>query len=461
MFIPFAAFAPGIPKKEIEPDLYGLEPGEFVTFLKSLHEAKRSGKHWDIRLGKPDIGLFSWATKKEFPTQPGQSIAVYQQPLHKYDYKNFYGVLPTGYGAGYVHKAEESPIMIRSVQPDKLEFSVDEGGLISRYLLQRKKDSKNTWYLVNTTPNPRLPEKKKYKLISEQSARNLLNHLGSKIVSVQPKIDGALSAIFLKDGKLELFSHRISNVTGRPIVYTEKILGPYNLVNYPPELDGSVLLGEVYAVQKNNGDERILSPAELSGILNSGLHKARDKLEKNNIELRVFVFDAAKMGKGDDIADWTTRPYEKRRAYLASVLKYLPPNFHLPIEATKQQDAYRLLAAISKKRHPLTQEGLIFHPAVGVPYKWKTFDEDNVYVVGISPGEGKYRDRGIGGLLYSNKPGGPPLGVVGTGFSDELREMIYQNPEQYIGRVMRVKYQQKYPTGAYRAPVFVSFEESR
>ncbi len=103
----------------------------------------------------------------------------------------------------------------------------------------------------------------------------------------------------------------------------------------------------------------------------------------------------------------------------------------------------------------------MFHPMVGVPYKWKTFEKDNVYVVGVSPGEGKYRDRGIEGLLYSNKPDGPPLGMVGTGLSDELREMIYQNPEQYIERVMRVKYQQKYPSGTYRAPVFISFEESQ
>jgi hypothetical protein len=49
------------------------------------------------------------------------------------------------------------------------------------------------------------------------------------------------------------------------------------------------------------------------------------------------------------------------------------------------------------------------------------------------------------------------VGKVGTGFTDEDRSSLINNPEDWIGRVARVKVQDQYPQSqAFRMPVFLS-----
>ncbi len=48
---------------------------------------------------------------------------------------------------------------------------------------------------------------------------------------------------------------------------------------------------------------------------------------------------------------------------------------------------------------------------------------------------------------------------MGTGLSDELRERIAENPEQWIGRVARIVANDQYPSGAFRGPRLASVHE--
>lgn len=50
---------------------------------------------------------------------------------------------------------------------------------------------------------------------------------------------------------------------------------------------------------------------------------------------------------------------------------------------------------------------------------------------------------------------------VGSGFSDELREVIWSNPEEFVGRVVEVRYQEVTPDGSLRFPTFVCFRNDR
>jgi len=440
-----------------------LSPGTRVLLMRSLHEAQRAGKHYDIRLGSPETNLFSWATRKEFPQEPGQTIALYQQPVHSWKYQYFSGQIPRGYGAGYVHPAEKFDAILHDVSDDSLTFSLQTPQGIQRFQLIKKRQSgsKPVWYLTNITPTlEEYPEKLHYTPITEDQARKLINEINKSISSVQPKLDGALSLIRIKDNKIEVFSHRISKKTGQPILHTERIFPEIPKVEIPKSLDDTLLLGEIYAVQKTKDGERVLPPNELSALLNSGLAKSREKQRQLGIEFRVYVFDTVKHGKPDEEwSEWYLRPYEQRRNFINQVIKYLPKYFHAPIEAKTPEDAERLLLDIKRRVHPLTREGVVLFPNAGVPFKFKTTKERDVYIRELTPGEGKYKGKAVGGFRFSYEPEGQIVGTVGSGLDDMLRQEMWKRPEEFIGRKARVKYQEELPSKSLRAPVFLGLHE--
>jgi DNA ligase 1 len=50
---------------------------------------------------------------------------------------------------------------------------------------------------------------------------------------------------------------------------------------------------------------------------------------------------------------------------------------------------------------------------------------------------------------------------VGSGFSDDLREAIWNKPTDFIGRMIEVRYQEVTPDGSLRFPTFVCFRNDR
>jgi len=90
--------------------------------------------------------------------------------------------------------------------------------------------------------------------------------------------------------------------------------------------------------------------------------------------------------------------------------------------------------------------------------KAKTFEEADVHITGTFPGEGR-RASTVGGLTYALEPGGPTVGRIGTGFSDETLRQIAEDPEGLQGRIARIRAQEQFPGGAYRTPAFISLHE--
>jgi len=141
-------------------------------------------------------------------------------------------------------------------------------------------------------------------------------------------------------------------------------------------------------------------------------------------------------------------------------LQHLPQDqFHLPEEATTPEDARALWQRISSGEHPLTEEGMVFHPPLGNPSKVKLMDENDVWLTGVFPGEGKYQGHSAGGFTYATAPGGATVGKVGTGLSDEFRRSLWEQPQNYVGRAARVRSQEQHPSGAHRVPSFLALHE--
>ena len=75
---------------------------ESHKFIVAQHEAKRAGKHWDLRFQIPgDKNWASFALRKEPDSiKPGQKIGAIKTHLHSEKEALFLGTIESGYGAG-------------------------------------------------------------------------------------------------------------------------------------------------------------------------------------------------------------------------------------------------------------------------------------------------------------------------------------------------------------------------
>jgi DNA ligase 1 len=90
--------------------------------------------------------------------------------------------------------------------------------------------------------------------------------------------------------------------------------------------------------------------------------------------------------------------------------------------------------------------------------KFKTMYSMDCKVVGLYEGEGKHEGR-MGGLKLTQENG---LACdVGSGFTDEDREVIWKDPSCAVGRIAEIKYQELTPDGVMRFPVFMRWRNDK
>lgn len=89
--------------------------------------------------------------------------------------------------------------------------------------------------------------------------------------------------------------------------------------------------------------------------------------------------------------------------------------------------------------------------------KLKAFFDADLKIEGFVEGTGKHEGK-LGSVLVHYE------GVevqVGSGWSDELREQVWNNKEDFLGRVIEVRYQEVTPDGSLRFPTFKCFRNDR
>ena len=127
-------------------DLAQLKEGDLLDFVIQAHRNKY-GLHHDVRFGNPELGLYSWASRKDLPL-PGAKTLLNQTPLHAHSYGSFQGQLP----GGRVERKRKGKIKVGPVADDKIHFSTEEDSPQQFVMLRPPSFKERRWLLLNRTP---------------------------------------------------------------------------------------------------------------------------------------------------------------------------------------------------------------------------------------------------------------------------------------------------------------------
>lgn len=458
--------AKGIPERgqKSDPPRVDPRPQQSEAWRRSLqrHFADDAGEHIDLRLARPDddTGL-SWALPKGLP-DPGEKNLAVQTDDHDTDYFDFEGEIEDGYGSGEVKLERDDSVEVLESNRDKVRFNAYEGNKTKEYALVRTEMGKSDdqWLIINKTPNRDerdLPSSKpNYK---EVDPENVSFDDDDQIMS--PKIDGSHVLFDINPGEqVRVFSYRPAERETGLINHTYRVP---RLINKraPDDVPSMTLRGELWG-QKNERNEPL--PANrLGGILNSNVWKSRAKQNEEG-EIIPSVFDVVEY----DNQHVEDAPYDEKERILRTAVNRID-ELDKPDEAKTQDDKESLYDEIRHGDHPETREGVVlWNRSSGEdPIKVKFKPQYDVRVENIFDARDgtKYEGSHAGGFEFS-WPGENEkvVGRVGTGFSDELRQDMKENPSRYEGLIAKVEAIEQYADsdnpdkpGALRAPSFAGW----
>jgi DNA ligase-1 len=161
-------------------------------------------------------------------------------------------------------------------------------------------------------------------------------------------------------------------------------------------------------------------------------------------------------------------PCRQRYVELRKRLDCGPLGGHRYLKVVPRYDSSATYAEIKNLHDEFVLEGMegAMIKDLDAPYKFgrgpevmklKAFHDADLQVLGLQEGTGKHSGK-LGSVLVSYN------GVdvqVGSGFSDELREAIWDKPDDFVGRTIEVRYQEVTPDGSLRFPTFVCFRNDR
>ena len=398
-----------------------------------LHDAKRAGRHYDLRLSDGKVA-HSWALK--YLPEPGEARLAIRQPSHTPEYMPWEGDIPEGYGAGTVKSLLFGKAEVIDSGDSQVTFNIFKGKSATEYvLLKMEKD----WLLIN-----RSTTRGKYNLPRGKASYKSLplsSDLAKEEGEMHPKIDGAHGLILLERGKRpRVFSHREPKKE-EELEYTHKIPGLFS-TKIPIDKKRLIVRGEVYLSDKAGNP----LPAErTAAVLNSSIERARE-LQKGTGGLRIYPFHIDGL------------PREEGAKILQS-LHGLSPVFDKPKPAHSEKEKAALILSIQNKTNRVTKEGVVMWKNEEV-YKAKVSEDTDVYLRGLFEGEGKYKDH-AGGFYYSTTPDGPIVGKTGGGLSDRERKILWNRRKDVKGLVATIKFDKMTEGGGLYAPRFLRWHPDK
>ena len=257
-------------------------------------------------------------------------------------------------------------------------------------------------------------------------------------VFLEPKLDGIRCFSIVKEGVVQMFAR-----SGKLITNFEKTIAPELAKMGDGCYDGE-LMGEDF------------------------ISLMRQAYRKEDVDMSgtyLALFDFVPL-----------REWETRKAYLTCEDRYeilldklaendIDLRILTPVERTNVESNYFIIKGFHDYYVRQGYEGAMVKMP-DAPYKFgrgygvmklKAFHDVDLPIEGLLEGTGKHSGK-LGSVVVNYQ------GVevqVGSGFSDELRERIWANRDNFIGRVIEVRYQEVTPDGSLRFPTFVCFRNDR
>lgn len=434
-----------------------------------LHEAVRAGTHLDLRI-KIGTRVYDFAIVKtdKLPTETGKVQRVVVRNNHSLRYFNAEShVFEEGqYGYGKMATIFRGKIDILYSDETKIEFEILEGDFKGRYCLRTEKDTIMPETIIRMKDDSFIwKERRPY--IDSQSALSKAKLNQNDYIATQ-KIDGANFTIIPGPKANGIYSRRLS-VTGNPI----------NRANNMPQLKHmkfpSRYHGKRIHVEIVDGTH---SSSKTAGLLNSNPSLSRSKQISSGNFLQAYIYDLEGEGTYSERREEyqelaNSSPRRDWRSFGVDVDKFLFKRATNPriLKPVCGSDVHPVMVHVGNEfvlvEEPSMYSDLIkaqdsegtvwiakkslYHDSS--PWikdkKVNTFD---LKVVDITEGMGRHSGS-LGALIVENTNG--KTTNVGTGFSDELRQEIFDNKDQWIGSTIEVAGLEETHHGGIRAPRFV------
>jgi hypothetical protein len=446
---------PGVAERKISslPKIEKPQTWEFSAHPH--HSVGAAGTHTDLRLGNPSTGIahsFVLPRRTELPG-PGESCLVVPTYNHSIPYMDYTGPVSTTYGKGTVVKGRRTKAEVYHAEAEdgpgtKLRFNLYEGKAPEEFAIRR--DQQGRWFLHNKTKTrggrPDIPD---FKPDYSEIDINKVDPSDSD-QALMPKLDGAHVLLDLEAGRApRVFSYRVAQISPTGFIEHTHKFPELLATKVPVHLDKTLVRAELMAIKK---DGTPLSAETLGGILNSKVWESRRKQKELGVTLRAFPMNVVRY-RGKDLSDVS---FNEKLKVLRAVEKAFGP-VEVPPLATTPEEKLELLNAIKAKIHPLTREGVVLVEPEGARYtKAKIAPDFDVHIRAVHPaisGEtGKPHDR-AGSVSYSWTPDGSVVGQFGGFSHDEGRAML-RDPDQYMGRVARVRATKVFKKGDQMGALF-------
>lgn len=259
-------------------------------------------------------------------------------------------------------------------------------------------------------------------------------------VFVSPKLDGYRCLAIVADGSVTLYSRNGTIYNNFPSI-SKSLLNSFPTGKYV--FDGEIMSDDFQAMQKT---------------------AFADKRGTTVGDVKYHVFGYIPYN------EWIKQEFKKNTMSRLTELNLLSKKFNSDIIKVQQTFVNSKELVLKMERQYLTQgyEGAMALP--NIPYylgkksnkllKFKTMLSQDCTIIGMYEGKrGTRLENTMGGLIVMQENGNKC--ECGTGFSDEAREYMWNNQDEFKNRLVEIKYQELTNDGIMRFPVMMRFRDDK
>jgi DNA ligase 1 len=272
------------------------------------------------------------------------------------------------------------------------------------------------------------------------------NKVKGKEFVITEKLDGVRCVMIVENGNVNFFSRQ-----GQPIA------GLVEIVQDAKFLPDNVYDGELLIHNADDYKDR--------DVLQETLKIARKDGEKQGLVLHLFdmiPIDEFKAGK-------SKATYHKRKEELSFIVEKLNSPYIKIVPNLYVGKDLNVIPKMLEEMNQKGKEGLMLNVSDGkyqckrtdVLLKIKSMNTMDCRIIGFEEGTGKYQGM-LGALIVDYK--GYEL-RIGSGYTDEDREHLWQHRDEYLGKIVEVQYfrESRNQDGGLSVsfPVFVCIREDK